>query len=43
MVHTSNSYQVIERTRNSIANYQRKITLKNVQNRAMVLEHETLS
>ena len=36
------SYQVIERTRNSIAYDQRKIT-QNIQSRVMVLLHGTLS
>ena len=34
--HTSNGYQVIERTRNSIANDQREMTPIKIQNRVMV-------
>ena len=38
-----NGYQVIEGTRNSIANDQRKIPKKNIQSRLMVLVHNTSS
>ena len=36
-------YQVIERTRNSIANDQRGNNSKNIQSIVMVLKHDTLS
>ena len=36
-------YQVIEQTRNSIANDQREITPKYIQSRVMVLAHDTQS
>ena len=41
-LNTFNGYQDIKRTRNSIANDQREIPY-NIQSRAMVLEHDTLS
>ena len=40
---TSNGYQVIERTQNSITNDQREITPKNIQSRVMVIVHDTSS
>ena len=40
---TSNGYQIIERTRNGIANDQRVIIQKNIQSRVIVLVHDTLS
>ena len=38
-----NGCQLTELTRNSIANDQREITLKNIQSRVMVLVHDKLS